>query len=72
MLIITKETLPNFVLLSVRLLVVKSSSISGCLWIPGCYKEIARARRNPRDLLNKVTKKDNNAADHLCNSSVQA
>jgi hypothetical protein len=37
MLIITKETLPNFVLLSVRLLVVKSSSISGCLWISGCY-----------------------------------
>jgi hypothetical protein len=37
MLIITKETLPNFVLLSVRLLVVKSSSISGYLGIPGCY-----------------------------------
>jgi hypothetical protein len=37
MLIITKEALPNFILLSVRLLVVKSSSISGCLWIPGCY-----------------------------------
>jgi hypothetical protein len=37
MLIIAKETLPNFVLLSVRLLVVKSSSISGCLWIPGYY-----------------------------------
>jgi hypothetical protein len=37
MLIITTETLPNFVFLSVRLLVVKSSSISGCLWIPGCY-----------------------------------
>jgi hypothetical protein len=33
MLIITKETLPNFVLLSVRLLVVKSYSLSGCLWI---------------------------------------
>ena len=30
MLIITKDTLPNFILLSVRLLVVKSSSISGC------------------------------------------
>jgi hypothetical protein len=40
MLIITKETLPNFVLLSVRLLVVKSSSISGCLWIPGCYTQV--------------------------------
>jgi hypothetical protein len=39
MLIITKEALPNFILLSVRLLVVKSSSISGCLWISGCYIE---------------------------------
>jgi hypothetical protein len=39
MLIITKETLPNFILLSVRLLVVKSSSISGCLWISGCYRK---------------------------------
>jgi hypothetical protein len=37
MLIITKEALPNFILLSVRLLVVKSSSISGCLWVLGCY-----------------------------------
>jgi hypothetical protein len=37
MLIITKETLLNFILLSVRLLVVKSNSISGCLWILGCY-----------------------------------
>jgi hypothetical protein len=33
MLIITKEMLPNFILLSVWLLVVKSSSISGC-YIP--------------------------------------
>jgi hypothetical protein len=40
MLIITNETLPNFILLSVRLLVVKSSSISGCLWIPGCYTSL--------------------------------
>jgi hypothetical protein len=37
MLIITKETLPNFILLSVWLLVVKSSSIPGCLGILGCY-----------------------------------
>jgi hypothetical protein len=37
MLIITKETLPKFILLSVRLLVVKSSSISGRLGILGCY-----------------------------------
>jgi hypothetical protein len=37
-LIITKVTLPNFFLLSVRLLVMKSSSISGCMWIPGCYR----------------------------------
>jgi hypothetical protein len=37
MLIITKEALPNFIFLSVRLLVVKSSSISGCLWVLGCY-----------------------------------
>jgi hypothetical protein len=37
MLIITKEMLPNFSLLSVRLLVVKSSSIPGFLWIPRCY-----------------------------------
>jgi hypothetical protein len=34
MLINTKETLPFF---CVRLLVVKSSSISGCLWISWCY-----------------------------------
>jgi hypothetical protein len=44
MLIITKEMLPNFILLSVRLLVVKSSSISGCLWIPGCYKRATRSK----------------------------
>jgi hypothetical protein len=37
MLIITKETLPNFILLSVQLLVVKSSSILECLGILGCY-----------------------------------
>jgi hypothetical protein len=41
MLIITKEALPNFILLSVWLLVVKSSSISGCLWIQGCYITLA-------------------------------
>jgi hypothetical protein len=41
MLINTKETLPNF--FSVRLLVVKSSSISGCLWILGCYIEAPEA-----------------------------
>jgi hypothetical protein len=35
--IITKKAMPNFILLSVWLLVVKSTSISGCLWIPGCY-----------------------------------
>jgi hypothetical protein len=39
MLIITKETLPNFILLSVRLLVVKSGSILGCLGIVGCYSQ---------------------------------
>jgi hypothetical protein len=42
MLIITKEALPNFILLSVRLLVVKSSSISRFLWIPGCYRDVAK------------------------------
>jgi hypothetical protein len=35
MLIITKEMLPKFILLSVRLLVVKSSSISRCFGDPG-------------------------------------
>jgi hypothetical protein len=44
MLIITKEMLPDFILLSVRLLVVKSSSISGCLWIPGCYMGSYKSR----------------------------
>jgi hypothetical protein len=39
MLIITKETLPNYILLSVRLLVVKSSSISVCLGNSGCYSK---------------------------------
>jgi hypothetical protein len=37
MLINTKKLLLHFIFLSFRLLVVKSSSISRCLRIPGCY-----------------------------------